>query len=91
MGRTKTNTGLPAALAFRKGERILAELEIDGADFVRIDDAHAYIWHHEQMVNLWDHQDLIRFLETHRYIRPRTENKMIIAAAVILGGIKRCA
>jgi hypothetical protein len=90
MGRPKTNTGLPAQQAFRTAERILASLEQDGADFVGVDSTHAYIWHKEQLVNLYDHQHLIRFLERYEYLRKRTENKMIVAAAVIMGGIKRC-
>lgn len=90
MGRPKTNSGLVAQRAIHRGESILAQLACDGADFVAADDTHAYIWHKEQLVNLWDHQDLIRFLLKHGYMTKRTDNKMIIAAAVIMCGIKRC-
>lgn len=73
------------------GERTLTSLEAEGADYVRMDDTHAYIWHNEQLVNLYDHQHLIRFLEKHSYLKKRTENKMIIAAWIIFEGIRRCA
>jgi hypothetical protein len=90
MARPKTNAGLVAQRAIRHGECIVARLEADGADFVGMDNTHAYIWHKEQLVNLYDHQDLIRFLQAHGYMRPRTDNKMMIAATVIIGGLKRC-
>jgi hypothetical protein len=91
MGRPKMTTGLPAQQAIRKAEHILTSLESDGADFVGVDDSHAYIWHREQLVNLWDHQDILDFLEARGYIGKRTDNRMIIAAWFIFQGLKRCA
>jgi hypothetical protein len=91
MERLKTNTRLPAQVAIRRGARILISLETDGADFVCVDDTHAYIWHREQLVNLYDHQDLIKFLTKHGYVKPHTENRMIIAAWIIFAGLQRCA
>jgi hypothetical protein len=90
MGRPKTSAALPAQQAIRKAERILARLEADGADFVGVDDTHAYIWYREQLVNLWDHQDVLRMLEKLGYVGKRTENKMIVAAWIIFEGVKRC-
>lgn len=90
MGRTKTNTSMPAYKAIRRGECILAKLDADGADFVGIDDTHAYIWHKEQLVNLYDHQDLINFLTKHGYLKLRANSRMIVAATIIIEGLKRC-
>ena len=91
MARPKTNIGLPAQIAMIRGSRILSQLEAEGADFVRMDDTHAYVWYHEQLLNLYDHRELIQFLKQHGYIRPRTKNKMIIAAWIIFEAIQRCA
>jgi hypothetical protein len=91
MGRPKTTAGLPTQQAIRKAEGILTSLESDGADFVGVDDSHSYIWHREQLVNLWDHQGLLDFLEARGYIGKRTDNRMIIAAWIIFEGLKRCA
>ena len=91
MGRPKISAGTPAQQAIRRGERILDRMECDGADFVRMDDTHAYLWYDEQLVNLYNHQHVLDFLARHGFLKPRTENKMIIAAWVIFAGIQRCA
>lgn len=91
MGRPKTQSGFPVHQAMRRGSRILAQLEADGADFVGVDDTHAYLWHRDRLVNLYDHQQLIPFLQQHGYLKPRTENLMIVAAWIIYEGIRRCA
>ena len=81
---------LPALRAIETADRILDRLERDGADFVQADERRAYLWHHEQLVNLFNHQEVIRFLEKHDYMRKRIDNKMIVAARIIFEGIKRC-
>jgi hypothetical protein len=90
MGRTKTNTGLPAYQAIRRGECILDRMESDGADFVQTDDTHAYLWHREQLVNLYDYKDLINFLTKHGYLKQSANNRMIVTATIIIEGLKRC-
>jgi hypothetical protein len=91
MAKPKTNTGLPAQQAIRKGELILGQLEMEGADFVVVDETHAYLWHNEQLVNLYDHQHLLDFLARLGYLKPRTDNKMIIIAALMIEARRRCA
>ena len=90
MGRPRTEPRLPTQVAIQRAEAILASMEAKGADFVDVDNNHAYIWHHEQLVNLYRHKELIQFLAKHGYLKPRTENKMIIAAWIIFESIKRC-
>lgn len=91
MDTSNSNRCLATCRAITRATRILNQMEIDGADFVGVDDTHAYIWHKEHLVNLYDHHDLIRFLETQGYLRKRTDNKMIIAAWIIFEGLRRCA
>ena len=52
---------LPTQVAIQRGKAILASMEADGADFVGVDNNHAYIWHHEQLVNIYQHRELIQF------------------------------
>jgi hypothetical protein len=91
MGRAPTLPPTLAGQAFRKGEDILATLDADGADFIGLDEHRMYMWHRDQLVNLWDHQHLLDFLTEYGYLGKRTENKMIIAAWIIFEATKRCA
>lgn len=77
--------------AIRRAASILARLEREGADFVQMDGEHAYIWHRDELVSLFNHRQVITFLSQHHYVGSRTENKMIIAACIIFEGLKRCA
>lgn len=65
-------------------------MEAEGADFVGVDNNHAYIWLHEQLVNLYRRRELIQFLTKHGYLKPHFENKMIIAAWIIFEALQRC-
>lgn len=91
MAQPPINTGFPVRQAMRRGGRVLAQLEADGADFVGVDETHAYLRHRDQLVNLYDHQQVIPFLQQHGYLKPRTDNLMIVAAWIIYEGIHRCA
>ena len=89
--RNKSITGLLVRQAIQRASDILSRIEKDGADFVRMDEHHMYIWHREELVNLYDHQHLIRFLEKHAYMPKRTANKMIVAAWIIFQALQRCS
>lgn len=90
MGSQTAKPELPTRTAIQRGQAILARMEAEGADFVGVDNCHAYIWHHEQLVNLYKHRELIQFLTEHGYLKPRTENKMMLAAWIIFEALKRC-
>ncbi len=90
MGRPRTEPRLPTQVAIQRAEAILASMEADGADFVGVDKHHMFVWCREQLVNIYQHRELIQFLSKNGYLKPRTENKMIIAAWIIFESIKRC-
>lgn len=90
MPRFKTSNNTPAHKAIRRASGILSSLEADNADFVALDDRHPYLYCQEQLVNLYDHHELIEFLTRHDYMKPQTDNKMIVTAWIIFEGLRRC-